>query len=383
MKLPSLFIILSALTTLSNAIPDDYLKLVDYANFASFAYCVKKGLTIGHLGDKSTQCNLKICSTPDYSHIEILDTFNYNESNDVGSGYLAIDSVKKRIMLVFRGTSSTRDWLSNVNFFPAIYKPISFEYYPENFLEPASTPSCYNCHVHRGFYRVLKTSLVSVLHGTIKVLEEFPDYEFIIIGHSLGGALATLIGMEFQLMDYKPVVVTFAAPKIGNKPLAHFFDTHFKTEEVAEFIDENCDFELGLIRVTHLGDIVPNLVPNIMYAHSGYEYHINKKKLPHLPDDLIRVGSDFDSMQGFQQVLNVDFTNPMKIAPANKWKDGHIKYFLKLSGCKDSHHEDEFPKDDYPEGEYLDEYTGYPAEMFQEGEIDEFLEGKYPENQET
>lgn len=313
--------------------PKDYKKLVDFANLASFAYCIKKGLATGYLGDSETGCRLSTCSTDEYSGIEVVKTFNSDESQNVGTGYCAIDRKHKRIILSFRGTSSRRDWVSNIDFLPTSYDPVSYD----QFLEKCdSEPQCDGCSVHRGFYQILQTTLVPVMKHTADLLDKYPDYELHISGHSLGGALSILVGLEFQLMGYDPLVVSLASPKIGNKQFANFIDQQFNTKDVSKFIDAKHNFKRGLIRVTHKGDIVPSLPPSILYSHAGYEYHIDKTDTPHLPEDIERLGSSNDNTDEYVVDLDLkNFGNPSKLIPTAFYKNEHVNYFFKISGCDD------------------------------------------------
>lgn len=336
----SIFNLLVCSTQVTPDPTSDYNKLVDFANLASFAYCLKQGLTTGYLADHATGCRLTTCSHSQYSKIEIIKTFNFNDLENVGSGYCAIDKQQKRIILTFRGTSSRRDWLSNMDFLPTTYHPISYEHFQHKYTK--NLPNCNNCNIHRGFYQVLKTSLVPVMKATAILLDEHPDYQLHIVGHSLGGVLSTLLGLEFQLMGYDPLVVSFACPKIGNEQLMQFIDEQFHTNQVVDFIDSNHDLKKGLIRVTHKGDIVPNLPPSMFYSHAGYEYYIDKVDLPHLPNDVVSVGSSFrveneHCTPSLFKRKNIDkFTETLlKLSPMAVWKEEHVNYFIKISGCDD------------------------------------------------
>lgn len=48
-----------------------------------------------------------------------------------------------------------------------------------------------------------------------------------LVGHSLGGAVAALAGIEVQLRGWRPQVTTFGEPKVGNEQFVKFFDETF------------------------------------------------------------------------------------------------------------------------------------------------------------
>jgi alpha-beta hydrolase superfamily lysophospholipase len=55
-------------------------------------------------------------------------------------------------------------------------------------------------------------------------LAQHPDYQLLIIGHSMGGALATLLGLSYQNYRKSPLVITFGQPRVGNPAFAQFVD---------------------------------------------------------------------------------------------------------------------------------------------------------------
>ena len=73
-------------------------------------------------------------------------------------------------------------------------------------------------------------------------MKKFIRLSILIIGHSLGAAFTTLSGIEFQLLGYDPLVVTYGGPKVGNQEFADFTDRLFDTEEVANCITMKNDF---------------------------------------------------------------------------------------------------------------------------------------------
>lgn len=82
----------------------------------------------------------------------------------------------QEIIVAWRGSISTNDWLSNMN---AAQKP--FQYIKEP------------CLTHRGFtdiYASAREAILSVL-GTLS-----PEKTLFVTGHSLGGALATLCALD-------------------------------------------------------------------------------------------------------------------------------------------------------------------------------------------
>lgn len=308
----------------------EYNDLVDYANIASIAYCLKRGLGPGALGNSDTNCPLKKCKQPKYKNIQVLATFDFNDWGEVGSGYYAIDHPSKRILLVFRGTSSTRDWIGDFDTVPVKYEPMvnSGKYFKGR----SKKVSCEGCMAHRGFYNFVRNNCAKVISEVADLKDANPDYKLVIVGHSLGAALALLSGIEFQMMGLDPLVVSFGGPKVGNAELMNFADTHFNTHKTISHINANGRFKSGFIRVTHKNDMVPYLPPtSYLFEHGGFEYFINKKNLPHNPENVERRGKNY-VVNGISQEA---FPSLGKMWPDSMGKNEHTHYLMKITGCDD------------------------------------------------
>ena len=122
------------------------------------------------------------------------------------------------------------------------------------------------------------------------------DYELVLTGHSLGGALAALASLEFRSRGWNPKVATFGEPRFGNEALATYFDTAFPWN-----VSET---SMRYRRVTHIRDPVP-LLPFEGWGWSmhGGEIFISKEGLPPAVEDLERCAGDADPrcIQGTNQ----------------------------------------------------------------------------------
>lgn len=171
----------------------------------------------------------------------------------------------KRIYLVtFRGSASKGDWRINlktgkVSFGGSTLEEmdaISKQPVPEN--APA---------VHEGFNTytdtVLRSSVVDEngqLMGVFRTVKEEPNAHLVLTGHSLGGAVATLIGerlIDLGLPKEKFVVVTFGAPAVGNEPFAN---------EYGE--------KIQLLRITNTADPIPGSLQTFFGGYKQFGQHI-------------------------------------------------------------------------------------------------------------
>jgi hypothetical protein len=95
-------------------------------------------------------------------------------------GYVALDSVRKEIVVAFRGSVGLRNWIADLTF--------------------ALVPCDYatGCAVHDGF----KISWESIRDYTLSFIKaamaDHPDYTLVVTGHSLGAAVGTLAAIELR-----------------------------------------------------------------------------------------------------------------------------------------------------------------------------------------
>lgn len=130
------------------------------------------------------------------------------------------------IFFVFRGTMGVDDWLTNVDM--------------------DQTPR----GVHSGFAG-LHSQMIYYIQYVASIV---PDLHVVITGHSLGGAIATLVAQS--LSHLLPEVITFASPRVGNTSFA-----------------ERVNRLVPIQRVFNTEDAVPNLplavTPIHTYTHVG------------------------------------------------------------------------------------------------------------------
>jgi len=88
------------------------------------------------------------------------------------------------------------------------------------------------------------------------------------VGHSLGGALATLCATDFVTSGKKVVAITFGQPRV------------FKADDAVKV---NQNFKLGnakgneFIRIVNFGDMIPSTPQSTLgYEHVGRPYYLNK-----------------------------------------------------------------------------------------------------------
>lgn len=111
-------------------------------------------------------------------------------------------------VLCYRGTDALDDWLDNLKM--TMCKPKGFD--PEIYNRPF-IPNCKPLF-HRGFYGAYRR-----LHQASEwILDKYASEvdEWIVTGHSLGGAMANIACLKLQQLE-KPKLITFGAPRWGNR----------------------------------------------------------------------------------------------------------------------------------------------------------------------
>jgi hypothetical protein len=255
-----------------SSVPRDfYMELEQLSRLVDIAYCIGvQGPGITAPFECPSHCN-------DFPSVELITTWNTGQMLSDSCGYVALDHGSKnstaRIIVAFRGTYSISNTIVDLSTVPQEYVP-----YPDDG-GPNST-KCGDCAVHMGFYESWKNTREEILPVIKQAAQENPSYQLVVVGHSLGGAVAALAGMELQARGLDPTVTTFGEPRIGNQALADFVDKQFG---LGTWNSTN-----KLRRITHNADPVPHLpLAEWGYVpHSG-EIYISKPDLPPEPTDLV------------------------------------------------------------------------------------------------
>ncbi|XP_033146604.1 uncharacterized protein LOC103863624 isoform X4 [Brassica rapa] len=184
--------------------------------------------------------------------------------NDITDSQVAIwrDARRKRVVIAFRGTEQTKwkDLQTDLMLVPVGLNP---ERIGGDFKEEVQ--------VHSGFlsaYDSVRIRIISLLKLAIGYIDDVAEREdkwhVYVTGHSLGGALATLLAIELassQLAKRGAITVTmynFGSPRVGNKKFADVYNQKVKDSW----------------RVVNHRDIIPT-VPRLMgYCHVAHPVYL-------------------------------------------------------------------------------------------------------------
>jgi len=188
------------------------------------------------------------------SGFEIISTF-FNESTEI-FGFIGFNdsAVPPQVFLVFRGTipSDLENWIENLHYSHHV------DYRNDT-----------SASVHSGFYDAYLSVAPQILEIIEPALRKYSGADLVIIGHSLGGALATIAATEmyFDLQSSSSVpanliVYTYGSPRVGNIIYAGLYNQLVNTTW----------------RVTHYEDPVPHLPPIWMgFYHNVQEVWYNEE----------------------------------------------------------------------------------------------------------
>lgn len=144
--------------------------------------------------------------------------------------------------------------------------------------------------VHSGFlsaYDSVRTRILSLIKLSIGAIhdsaESFQKWDVYVTGHSLGGALATLLALELsssQLAKHGKISVTmynFGSPRVGNKRFADVYNEKVKDSW----------------RIVNHRDIIPT-VPRLMgYCHVAQPIYLAAGELEDALENMELVGDGY------------------------------------------------------------------------------------------
>ncbi|AEY97441.1 FAER453Cp [Eremothecium gossypii FDAG1] len=176
----------------------------------------------------------------------------------------------KQIAIIFRGSTVIQDWIIDV-----LSTPIPFILAPTPYQPVSGAAKCPgNCLTHTGVYDQFKKAFKDI-YAVFKPLKDtHPDYEVIVTGLSLGGGYAHFMGIELQLLGYKPHVCAFGSLRIGNKDFNDWVDDIFQSEDVSRRIRNNEMPRNAFYVVMQEWDIVSMIPAGPTFTRSGVEFKI-------------------------------------------------------------------------------------------------------------
>jgi len=183
------------------------------------------------------------CITCTENNIYIKLLSQYNEL--VVFGY---NTDYEQIFIGFRGSSNIPNWINNIKFTQ---------------IQPYNNT---NISVEKGFYNIFKNLKNEVIDILDNIKLKYKTDKLLITGHSLGGALSTLLAFELlYVQNYNANninLITFGSPRVGNEEFVTIFN----------------NFNIYSKRITHYYDMVPHIPEQILkYNHISQEIWYNEE----------------------------------------------------------------------------------------------------------
>ncbi|KAL9060815.1 MAG: hypothetical protein Q9206_000861 [Seirophora lacunosa] len=267
----------------------DYSNLAFFEQFAAAAYCPLNNRD--KAGGTKITCSAGNCPLVESNDVVSVYEFENSLKTDV-TGYVAIDNTRSLTVLAFRGSQSVRNFVTNVNF-PA-----------------TQTDICPSCTAHAGFWDSWVEARPGVMAALKTAAASHPGNRVAIVGHSLGGAIASLAAAEIRKSGVTADLYTYGAPRIAGAALSNFISK----QDMG-----------GNFRVTHKNDPVPRLAPVVLgFVHISPEYYISS------PNNVVPTANDITKYTGAINLLGNSGNNPLSTDV-----DAHGWYFNAISACGD------------------------------------------------
>ncbi|KAI7892789.1 lipase [Mucor mucedo] len=214
------------------ASPEQINTLAFYAGVTSTSYC----RTVTGLG----RWDCKNCQkyVPDGQLI-----FTFSSPISDTTGFVLRSDSQKTIHVVFRGTNSIRQSITDLVTTKTDYPPVN------------------GAQVHTGFLASYNEVADKYFPYVQQQLSNFPNYKVVVSGHSLGGAHALLAALDLYQRDSRfgpnnMSVYTVGCPRVGDTSFAYYVDAT----------------RIPFYRSVHNRDPVPHLPPQAMgFLHAGVE----------------------------------------------------------------------------------------------------------------
>ena len=199
-------------------------------NISQASYCISNNIW----NCATCQSDIQLLEMIEEGGVRVITTLN-NKTNEFAIG--------------FRGSSNVKNWIDNIQF-SQVNPYINFP----------------DVAVDKGFYKAFGQIRERLIQNINQIYKLNPEISFLITGHSLGGALATLTVFELiYIYDMDPKIfsiITFGSPRVGND----IFKKHLMIHMAKSW------------RVTHYYDIVPHVPEEFMnYIHISQEIWYNRE----------------------------------------------------------------------------------------------------------
>ncbi len=305
-------------------------RLQTYAEMRILGGCEEDPKHKDHIGEN---CSLICKDLSSFGNLEFHGKFDPKIYEIGETTRTFVDHDRKENMVLFRGSQELNDWITDGLFKLTPYKPQSTLRNISTAVEQEKL--CKGCKVHYGFWKSFNKTWDFIKSEFDVLNEKYPDYSWTIIGHSLGGAIAQLVAIEFKLLGIEnPLILSFGSPQLGNKKFVEFIDNFFKPKETIESLSYGV--LRGNIRFVNRLDVVPTLPGfQFSYEYNGVELLIMNNELPTTFDSIVVCDPNSYICQGNKGDIWKEAFNACKdTGKAHEMFYAHTRYMVKTQeGC--------------------------------------------------
>jgi triacylglycerol lipase len=136
--------------------------------------------------------------------------------------------------IAFRGTMEIQEWMQNFTYRQTpLPKSNNIKQQHALFLDNSKNSP----NIHIGFLEVYN----NFRNNLIDKLKQLNPKQVLIGGHSLGGAIATICGLDLKILGYNTIVYNFASPRVGDDLFCNLINK----------------YNLTLYRIVNTSDVAP------------------------------------------------------------------------------------------------------------------------------
>ncbi|ORZ22050.1 Alpha/Beta hydrolase protein [Absidia repens] len=212
------------------------------------------------------------------------------------TGIVTRDDSKKTFYLLFAGTKSVQNVVTDLQYVPLPYPPVG-----------------QGTKIHKGMYDSYITKQKTIQIAMLDEMSRYPEYQVVVMGHSLGAGIATIAAFDLYqrnkfLNGNNLHLVTAGDPAIGNREFSYYA----------------AGTNIDIIRLTQKNDIVSGTSDTLKltgFVHIGKEYWIQDAK------SILVCPSKFETPNCIKSTTS----NPLRLTTA--FSDHLIYFDQRISQC--------------------------------------------------
>ncbi len=178
-----------------------------------------------------------------------------------------LNNAAKELIISFTSAAGLSDYLSDE----------AKQLIPYTFIASGNITENIDALVHSGAFAAFQTIWKEIEQVVADISGKIPGLNLTVLGHSIGGPIAGLSGLELARSGYNTKVITYGSPRFGDSALSQLIDNVFNHNDAFEKLSQG--IISGFIRHTHDFDIVTAL-PIDNYAPNGLKIFLNNEQFP-------------------------------------------------------------------------------------------------------